>query len=64
MVGVRQRALDDGCSYLTANCIIIAIIIHLSCCFQGQLCKIAPAQSHFRYRKMGDHYAIRSRYTC
>ena len=48
-------------SYLTttANCIIIAQTLHVSYCFQGQLCT-SPLLKVIFNRKLGDYYAIRT----
>ena len=48
-------------SYLTttANCIIIAQTLHVSYCFQGQLCT-SPLLKVIFNRKLGDYCAIRT----
>ena len=43
----------------TANCIIIAQILHFPLSFQGQFCKLPLLRVVFN-RKLGDYYAIRS----
>ena len=44
----------------TANCTIIAQILHFSDCFQGQFGEL-PLLSVIFNRKLGDSYAIRSK---
>jgi hypothetical protein len=43
---------------ITANCIIIAQILHFSLFFQGQFCKLPLIRVIFN-RNLGDYYAIR-----